>query len=97
LGVNGQGHRDGVLITLVADDSGAQRAEIQVGDILTEVEGRPVKSIKEMVMILYTRKAGDVVRVTLIRDNAKIDKNVSLGARSSGAEKALPPTTQSSD
>jgi len=97
LGITGKVHGDGVLITLVAGDSGAEHAEIQVGDILTEVDGKPVKSVQEMVLILYTRKVGDVVKVTLIRDNTTIDKSVSLGPKSSGAEKALTPTTQSSD
>jgi S1-C subfamily serine protease len=48
------------------------------GDIITEIEGKPVSSLEELRLALESKRAGDVVRVTIYRGRSKIQKSVTL-------------------
>jgi S1-C subfamily serine protease len=48
------------------------------GDILTELDGKPVNSPDELRLALESKRAGDVVNVTLYRGSSKIQKSVTL-------------------
>jgi S1-C subfamily serine protease len=48
------------------------------GDIITEVDGKPVGSPEELRLALESKRAGDVVKVTLFRGRTKIQKMVTL-------------------
>ncbi len=88
IGVTGQRQDDGLRIMTVSKDSGAEKADIRVGDIITEVDGQPVKSIKDLIQIMRTCKIGDMVQVNLIRDKTPMNKSVVLGSR---GEQSKPP------
>lgn len=97
LGIASAPCADGVRITSVDSESGAGRAGVQAGDILTEIDRRPVRSIRDVIEHLQVRKIGDTVQVTLIRDNTTMEKSVVLGARPAGTRSArqLRPTSDS--
>jgi putative serine protease PepD len=48
------------------------------GDILTEIDGKAVNSPDELRLALESKRAGDVVKVTLYRGSSKIQKSVTL-------------------
>ncbi|MBN1571218.1 MAG: trypsin-like peptidase domain-containing protein [Acidobacteria bacterium] len=48
------------------------------GDILTEVDGKAVNTPEELILALESKRAGDVVNVTLYRGKSKIQKSVTL-------------------
>jgi len=48
------------------------------GDIITEIEGKPVGSLEELRLALESKHAGDVVSVTIFRGRSKIQKSVPL-------------------
>ncbi len=48
------------------------------GDILTEIDGKPVNSPEELRLALESKRPGDVVKVTLFRSRSKIEKAVTL-------------------
>jgi putative serine protease PepD len=83
----------GIMIATVRRGSSADQAGIQGasqivrlynrrigigGDILTEIEGKPVGSLEELRLVLETKRPGDTVRVTLYRGRSKIQKSVVL-------------------
>lgn len=83
----------GILVARVyrgssADGAGIQGAnEIVIlfnqrlmvgGDIITEVDGKPVGSLEELRLLLESKRAGDVVKVTIYRGRSKIQKSVTL-------------------
>jgi S1-C subfamily serine protease len=83
----------GIMITRVYRGSSADQAGIQGasqivrfynqrigigGDILTEMEGKPVGSLEELRLVLETKRPGDTVRVTLYRGRSKTQKSVVL-------------------
>lgn len=58
----------GVLVKSVTPFSGAYKAGIQVGDIITKFKGKAVKSTDEINEIKANMKPGDVVDVEIYRD-----------------------------
>ena len=83
----------GILVARVSRGSSADQAGIQEanriallynerilvgGDIITEVEGKPVGSLEELRLVLETKRAGDSVKVTLYRGQSKMQKIVTL-------------------
>ncbi len=69
---------DGVLVLSVAEGSGAEKAglrgtrqdgsgDILVGDVLVEVDGKPVHSYDDLATVLETRKPGESVKVKFLR------------------------------
>jgi S1-C subfamily serine protease len=48
------------------------------GDILTELDDKPVTSPDELRLALESKRAGDVVKVALYRGSSKIQKSVTL-------------------
>jgi S1-C subfamily serine protease len=83
----------GILIARVYRGSSAEKAGIQGasqiailynrrfligGDILTEVDDKPVGSTEELQLALESKRSGDTVRVTIYRGKSKVQKTVTL-------------------
>lgn len=66
----------GIYITDVTEGSGADKAGLMRGDILTSLDGKEVKSLNDLDAIKKGYKAGDTVKVTIVRDGVK--KTLSL-------------------
>ncbi|MDR0310289.1 MAG: trypsin-like peptidase domain-containing protein, partial [Acidobacteriota bacterium] len=84
---------EGVLVYRVNSGSSAHKADIRGakevvrwfnnrigagGDIITEIDGRAVKSQEELQLFLEAKKPGETVRVTLYREKTRIQKDVAL-------------------
>jgi membrane-associated protease RseP (regulator of RpoE activity) len=70
----------GVLVGTVEPESPAAKAGIQVGDILTAVDGEEVGSTRELSRSVRRHKAGDAVKVDLLRERAKKTLAVTIQA-----------------
>jgi S1-C subfamily serine protease len=85
--------RSGILVKDVHRGSSADKADIKGaneiavwyneriyigGDILTEIDGKPIGSQEELRLALEAKRPGDTVRVTLYRGQSKIQKSVVL-------------------
>lgn len=58
----------GLLVARVEEGSPAAEAGLRVGDVLTTVDGHPVADLSELVASVRNRKAGDRVRMSVVRD-----------------------------
>ena len=58
----------GVYVAEIMKGGAAEKADIQVGDIITKLNGERVKSIEELVSKLGKLNVGDEVEITLLRD-----------------------------
>ena len=67
---------EGVYVREVDDFSAAQKAEIKVGDIITEVDGKAVKSIENIEEIKNQHKIGDKLNFKVYRN--KEYKNIEV-------------------
>ncbi len=66
----------GVLVSDVAPSMPADTAGVQVGDIITTVDGRAIGSVPELTLELNTKKAGDVVSLELLRGDRRVSARV---------------------
>jgi serine protease Do len=70
----------GLLVEEVTGD--AARAGIQVGDVITSIDGRKVTSSSQVREIISAHKPGDRITVTVERGNATKTLHATLGSRS---------------
>ena len=82
----------GIYITKVYDDEPAQKAGIQVGDVISHVNNKAVNSPRELVMTIGGLAAGKTVKVRLIREGKEFTVKVKLGERPSGDPQAQAPS-----
>lgn len=72
------GIKEGVGIHEVLENSPAQKAGINAGDVVTEVDGTPVKDVNELQRKIGNFKPGDTVRLKVISYNDKKSRTVSV-------------------
>jgi len=58
---------EGILVFSVVADSGAERSGMQPGDVLTSIDGEPLRTIEDFLRILRNRKPTDTIAVELVR------------------------------
>lgn len=81
LGVSLKEIEGGMEVSEVSEGSGAEKAGVKKGDILTCIDGASVKGIEELSKLIGKMKAGTDVKVTLLRDGEKAELDVKLSAR----------------
>ena len=84
----------GVYVESVEDDGPAKDAGLEVGDVITEVEGQAVKSVEEINRIKNTYSIGDTITLKVYRDNDYIDVKLTLGEMPEETEETESPTLQ---
>jgi S1-C subfamily serine protease len=87
---------EGVLVQTVVKDGPADEAGLEAGttsatidgeevrlggDIITEVDGKKVESMDEMIEIVQASKPGDELEVTFVRDGDEQSVEVTLGTQ----------------
>ncbi len=71
----------GLLVVHVEPDGPADHAGMLLGDVLIELEGKPVTDTSEVQNVLRSAKAGSVVQAGLIRAGALVTVRITLAAR----------------
>ena len=69
---------EGIYVESVEENSPAQKAGIVQSDIITKINGQEVKSVNELNQIKNTCNIGDTVTLTVYRNNATQDIQVTL-------------------
>lgn len=78
----------GVVITEIVADSAAEKAGLKHNDIIVEFNGKPVDSAAGFRNNVAMLKPGTEVNIAVIRDGKRIELEITLGKRPSGAEHA---------
>lgn len=81
LGVATQPATGGLEITQVVTNSAAARAGLQVGDVITSVDGDEVTTPAQLAAAVAGQSPGDQVRIAYTRGNADRTVMVELGTR----------------
>ncbi|MEX0701877.1 MAG: PDZ domain-containing protein [Planctomycetales bacterium] len=79
LGVTIADEEDGAKITRIFSNSGAERAGLKVGDIVTAIDGTAVKSSEALTGLVRTQLPGQTLRVTVRRGEKAEQFRVTLG------------------
>jgi len=71
----------GMRLMGVRPDSPADKGGLKIGDVIIEFGGLPVKDLYSYTDALYSHKAGDVVKVVVMRGTQRLELTVTLGKR----------------
>ncbi len=85
LGVIGHDRADGYQVEQVAPETGAAKAGIVPGDVITDIDGQPVASFNQLAAAVRLHQAGDQVTVGFNRDGQHLHVEVVLQKRPSRA------------
>ena len=78
LGVILREHPGGLRVLGLSEGFGADQAGVQVGDVVTQVEGKKVLAVEQLIDRLQGQAVGDVVHVTLQRGDERVELPVRL-------------------
>lgn len=82
----------GVLVESVLEDSPAEKAGIEIEDVILSVDDRETNTSSELQSIIATYRAGDKVNLTIWRNGKKLNKELALKSRDS--EESLSENSQ---
>jgi hypothetical protein len=71
----------GVLVAKVEEGSPAAAAGIQVGDVLTAIDGEPIEGPRSLAIAIRGKKTGESVNVDFLRDRGTISASVAIEER----------------
>jgi serine protease DegQ len=73
--------RQGAIVAGVMRGGPADRAGVRVGDILIDVDGKPVTNTASMLNVIAQLKPGETVRFNFLRDAREIQLPIRIGKR----------------
>jgi len=73
--------KGGALVSDVFKDDPADKAGIKVGDIITEINGKPVKDTHELLILIAGMHVGQIANIKAIRDGREMSFQVKVGER----------------
>jgi serine protease Do len=73
---------NGVLVEQVQPGGPAEKAGLKVEDVITSIDGKPVRNGNDLVARVADTPVGETVKVTVDRGGKKMDFNVTIGDRS---------------
>lgn len=68
----------GVYVLEVQQFSAAERAGVEAGDVIIKIEGESIKDVNDINSIKAKYKAGDTIKVELVRDNKNLSVSLKL-------------------
>jgi serine protease Do len=69
---------EGAEIVRVLPDTAAEKAKLQVGDLVLSVRGKKIKSPEEVVKALWGARPGDTIRIKVLRDAMEVEITATL-------------------
>jgi putative serine protease PepD len=75
------GANAGLFVNQVRSDGPAGSAGLQVGDVITRIQGEPARSTDQLFALTLTKRAGDTVSITYQRQGQSRDTKVTLGSQ----------------
>ena len=69
----------GIYVGGVFPGGPAEKAGMEVEDIIVEVDGKKATSFADLQEVLNTKQAGDELLITVVRRTRQIDLRVELG------------------
>jgi hypothetical protein len=78
LGIQGDSQANGVRVIAADDKYGAAQAGIVVGDVVTNIDGQPIRDFDRLTAVIAQHQPGDEVDVTILRGEETLTKRVTL-------------------
>jgi photosystem II stability/assembly factor-like uncharacterized protein len=74
----------GASLTRVAPEGPGEKAGLKVGDVITKMDGKDIKTFEALTTAAGQHKVGDKVKLEVLRDNAKMEVELTLAERPFG-------------
>ncbi len=71
--------KGGVIVTRITDDGPADKAKLEVGDLILSFDGQPVASVRELTRVIADTPIDKNVPVRLVRDGRARTFTVTMG------------------
>jgi serine protease Do len=73
--------RGGLIVLSLAPQGPAEQGGMLVGDILLDIQGRPLHEVGDLLAALGSETIGEQVRVGVVRGGERIESTITLGER----------------
>ncbi len=83
----------GAVVVQIAPHGPAEKSGIKANDVITELDGKAIKSIEELVNIVGLAKPGAKIALMLYREGKKLSINVAIGDWPGSNEVASEPAS----
>ena len=78
--------KEGVLVSQVHPGTGAEKAGLAAGDIITSVDDNPIKNVGELVKEIQKKKVGEKMKLNIIREGKSLTVDVTTATMPEKAE-----------
>jgi Do/DeqQ family serine protease len=85
------GSNEGAIVSQVEPGSAAEKAGVRAGDVITELDGTPVRSASDLRNRIGLMRVGQGVDLTLVRDGEKKSIHAEVGKAEKKEEEAAGP------
>ncbi len=72
---------DGVRISGVRAGTPAEAAGLAAGDLITALDGRVIRNLQDYSVLLFSRRPGDVITLTIRRGESTLELQATLGGQ----------------
>jgi serine protease Do len=79
----------GAVVTDVSPDSPGSRAGLKTGDVITELDGKPVSDAAELQVETSQKQPGDTIHLGVMRDGRQLTLEVTLGSADNGPQQIV--------
>jgi Do/DeqQ family serine protease len=69
---------DGIYVTDITENSGAEDAGLRKGDVITKIDNTPISDFADLSLAIGSKRPGDAVLVTFIRNGKESVSRVTL-------------------
>jgi serine protease DegQ len=70
---------EGAMVVEVTKGTGAEKAGLKTGDVIVALDGKPIRSMDELILAVRRTKVGQSVKLTLYRDAKRLDVTMAIG------------------
>ena len=70
---------EGAYVADLATGSGAEKAGVRIGDVVTAVDGTPIRTMDDLILQVRRKKVGDAVKLSVLRGNQSLELDVTVG------------------
>ena len=71
----------GIYVGQIALDSNAAKTGLKIGDVITKIDDLKLNKMCDLRCYIYTKKPGDEVNLTILRNNKEQQVKVTLGKK----------------
>lgn len=70
---------EGAYVADFAEDSGAQAAGVEIGDVIIAVDDEPVRSMDDLILLVRRKQVGDEIQLRVQRGSETLDFQATVG------------------